>query len=89
MLLNKKIDSLILMGNSTSGCVRATAMDAQGYTFKTSLVEECCFDRFEFLHAASLFKLQPGVDIVSSGELFEFMASVKDEQRVTPAKGGK
>ena len=89
MLLNKKIDSLILMGNSTSGCVRATAVDSQGYFFKTSLVEECTFDRIEFLHAASLFKLQPGVDIVNVGETLEFMASVKNGQRVAPSAPGK
>lgn len=86
MLLNKKIDNLILMGNSTSGCVRATAVDSQGYTFKTSLIEECVFDRIEFLHAASLFKLQPGVDIVSVGEMYEYIASVKDGQRVVPSR---
>ncbi len=57
ILLTKKIDTLLLTGNSTSGCVRATAIDALNYDFNTIVIEECVFDRFEISHKVSLFDL--------------------------------
>src|SRR5260370_33531454 len=40
-----RINSLILRGESTSGCVRASTVDAYSYGFHNVLVEECTFDR--------------------------------------------
>ncbi|TBL81515.1 isochorismatase family protein [Paenibacillus thalictri] len=51
------IDSLIVVGESTSGCVRASAVDGYSYGFHVSLVEECCFDRSPLSHKISLFDL--------------------------------
>src|SRR6185503_8667536 len=41
------VRTLIVCGESTSGCVRASAVDAYSYGFHVVLVEECCFDRSE------------------------------------------
>jgi len=51
------IDSLIVCGESTSGCVRASVVDAYSYGFHVVLVEECCFDRSILSHKVSLFDL--------------------------------
>lgn len=51
------IDTLILTGCTTSGCLRATAVDAYSYNFKVVIPEECSFDRFEASHAVNLFDL--------------------------------
>lgn len=51
------VRSLIICGESTSGCVRATAVDAYSHGFHVVLVEECCFDRFVLAHKISLFDL--------------------------------
>jgi len=51
------IDSLIVCGESTSGCVRATVVDAYSYGFHTAMVEECCFDRSILSHKVNLFDL--------------------------------
>lgn len=51
------IDSLIVCGESTSGCVRASVVDAYSYGFHTVVVEECCFDRSLLSHKISLFDL--------------------------------
>lgn len=51
------IDSLIVCGESTSGCVRATVVDAYSYGFHTVMVEECCFDRHLLSHKINLFDL--------------------------------
>jgi maleamate amidohydrolase len=50
-------DSLIILGESTSGCVRASAVDAYSYGFHVVLVEECCFDRSMLSHKVNLFDL--------------------------------
>jgi len=49
--------SLIICGESTSGCVRASAVDAFSNGFHVSVVEECCFDRIEISHKINLFDL--------------------------------
>jgi maleamate amidohydrolase len=52
------IQSLIVCGESTSGCVRASVVDAYSNGFHISLVEECTFDRAELTHKVNLFDLQ-------------------------------
>jgi maleamate amidohydrolase len=51
------IQSLIVCGESTSGCVRATAVDAYSHGFHVVLVEECCFDRSLLSHKVNLFDM--------------------------------
>jgi nicotinamidase-related amidase len=51
------IDSLIVCGESTSGCVRASVVDAYSYGFHAVVVEECVFDRSILSHKVSLFDL--------------------------------
>ncbi|WP_370285195.1 cysteine hydrolase family protein [Pseudooceanicola nanhaiensis] len=59
LILNElQIDGLIVVGNSTSGCVRATCVDGAGAGFRMSVVEEGVFDRIEMSHAAALFDMQ-------------------------------
>ena len=50
-------DSVIIVGNSTSGCVRATAIDAQQHGFDVLLPQECLFDRIEASHKVGLLDL--------------------------------
>ncbi|MGM0449130.1 MAG: isochorismatase family protein [Methanobacteriota archaeon] len=50
-------DSVIIVGNSTSGCVRATAIDAQQNGFNVVLPQECVFDRIEASHQIALMDL--------------------------------
>ena len=50
-------DSVIIVGNSTSGCVRATAIDAQQNGFDVLLPQECLFDRIEASHKVALLDL--------------------------------
>jgi nicotinamidase-related amidase len=51
------IHSIIMCGESTSGCVRASAVDAYSHGFHVTLVEECCFDRSPLSHVVNLFDL--------------------------------
>lgn len=51
------VDSLVIVGISTSGCVRAGALDAFNHNFRTTVVEDCCGDRSARVHRANLFDI--------------------------------
>jgi nicotinamidase-related amidase len=51
------VDGLIVCGESTSGCVRATVVDAYSSGYHVSVVEECVFDRAEINHKVNLFDM--------------------------------
>jgi len=57
-LIDLGIDTLIVAGTTTSGCVRASVLDAFSQNYKITIVEECTFDRFESSHAINLFDMQ-------------------------------
>ena len=57
-LHSKGVDSVILAGATTSGCVRATAVDAVQLGFRVFLAEDCVADRAEAPHRANLFDLR-------------------------------
>jgi nicotinamidase-related amidase len=56
-LVQLGVQTVIVCGESTSGCVRASAVDAYSYGFHVVLVEECCFDRSTLSHKVNLFDL--------------------------------
>ena len=56
-LTQQGIDSLIVCGESTSGCVRASVLDAYSYGFHITIVEECVFDRSPLAHKVNLFDM--------------------------------
>jgi len=57
-LQNLNIDSVIISGVTTSGCVRATALDAMQNNFLTTVAEDCVGDRDQDAHQANLFDLK-------------------------------
>ena len=61
-LIDLGVDSLIVTGTTTSGCVRATVVDAFSYNYKISVVEECCFDRGEVSLESSAKAVRLGVN---------------------------
>ncbi len=52
-----RVESLIICGESTSGCVRASTVDAYSHGFHNVVVEECTFDRSMLSHKVNLFDL--------------------------------
>ena len=51
------IQSLIVCGESTSGCVRASVVDGYSSGLHVSIAEECTYDRAELTHKVNLFDL--------------------------------
>lgn len=70
MLLAKGADTIIIAGCTTSGCVRASALDAMCNGFRPMVVSDCVGDRAEGPHKANLFDLgQKYADVVSRAEV--------------------
>jgi len=71
-----RVDSLIITGCSTSGCVRATAIDAFSYAIPATVVEECVYDRSQFSHKVSLFEISAKyADVVTLAEIEKELAA--------------
>jgi nicotinamidase-related amidase len=73
-LAREQINSVVVCGVSTSGCVRATAVDSHSHGYTTFVVDDCCFDRSYFAHCANLFDLDAKyASVVSVDELKALM----------------
>jgi maleamate amidohydrolase len=75
LLIDRGIDSVLVVGGSTSNCVRATCVDAASYNYRTTIVEDAVFDRFPRSHVTALFDLdrqygdaRPAADILAELE---------------------
>ncbi|MDP7505430.1 MAG: isochorismatase family protein, partial [Nitrospinota bacterium] len=74
MLNDLKVDTLLVAGTTTSGCVRATVVDAFSYNYAVGVVEECVVDRWESSHAMTLFDLDAKyADVISLAETTGFL----------------
>jgi len=77
-LIKMGVDTLILVGGSTSGCVRATAVDAVTRNFNVAVVEDCTYDRIQLSHKAGLLDLwMKYCDVIKSDEVSEFFSSLE------------
>lgn len=75
MLTAQGTDTLIITGYSTSGCVRASALDAMQYGFVPLVVREACADRHEGPHEANLFDLQAKyAEVITEAEALAVIA---------------
>ena len=69
-----RIDTLIIAGCTTSGCVRASAVDALQYGFVPVVVREAVGDRAQAAHTQSLFDLeQKYADVVDLAEVVGYL----------------
>lgn len=72
-----KIDTLIVTGVTTSGCVRATVVDAVSYGFRPIVVAEAVNDRAEKAHEQSLFDLEAKyADVVSLDDTINYLTNL-------------
>ena len=70
-LRRMNVDSVVISGVTTSGCVRATALDSLQNNFLTTIAEDCVGDRDLNAHRANLFDLQSKyADVVLSDKIF-------------------
>lgn len=71
------IDTVLITGTTTSGCVRATAVDACSYGYRTAVIGDAVGDRSEERHWASLFDLDSKyADVVDTAEAAAYLSSL-------------
>ncbi|GGY09185.1 N-carbamoylsarcosine amidase [Litchfieldella qijiaojingensis] len=67
------VDTLVLAGCSTSGCIRATAVDGMQHGFRVMVVRECVGDRHPAPHEANLFDIDSKYgDVIGVEEAVEY-----------------
>jgi maleamate amidohydrolase len=77
------IHTVIICGETTSGCVRASAVDAFSAGYHVVLVEECCFDRVVLSHKVNLFDLHHKyVDVMHTDEVVAALAKLAVKKAV-------
>jgi maleamate amidohydrolase len=73
-LTQQGIDTVIVCGESTSGCVRASVADSYSYGFHTVVVEESTYDRHLLSHKVNLFDMHHKyADVMHLDELMEHL----------------
>ena len=77
VLVSQGVDSVILCGATTSGCIRATAVDLLQYGWPTIVPRECVGDRAQAPHEANLFDIQAKyADVVSLSDALDYLEAV-------------
>ncbi|MCQ9617705.1 isochorismatase family protein [Paenalcaligenes niemegkensis] len=77
-LIERRIDTLIVTGATTSGCVRGTVVDASSLNYKVVVVEDAVFDRVPSSHAVNLFDMASKyADVMPAEELIALLDDVK------------
>lgn len=82
LLVGRGVDTVFVLGATTSGCVRASVVDSVQHGFPTFVVEDCCADRSPGPHEANLFDMTAKyADGCTSEEVIGYLDGV----RGTPA----
>lgn len=77
MLTAQSVDTVIITGCSTSGCVRASAVDAMQYGFRVVVPRECVGDRHPAPHDANLFDINAKYgDVVGVKDVIKYLGQL-------------
>ena len=87
------IDTLILCGESTSGCVRAAAIDGQALRYRIGVVSDCCFDRTQASHWINLFDIHQKygevIDVKAATDYFVSLNRGREAERPRAVSGAR
>ncbi|MDB5569790.1 MAG: Nicotinamidase-related amidase [Hyphomicrobiales bacterium] len=82
-------DSVIVTGTTTSGCVRATVIDAFSMNFRVAVAEEGCFDRSQASHAINLCDMHAKyADVMPTAEILAYLKTLAYDLFPNLPKGG-
>lgn len=77
-LVLRGVDTMVIAGTVTSGCVRASAVDAFSHNYRVVVVEDCVFDRAETTHLVNLFDLDAKYgDVVPSRDVIVYFERLR------------
>jgi maleamate amidohydrolase len=76
-LVKQNVDTVIVTGCTTSGCVRATVVDAFSYGFRVLVAEDCCGDADEAAHRSNLADVgRRYADTLNTAEVEAYLAAL-------------
>lgn len=76
-LIERQIDTLVVTGATTSGCVRGTVVDGFSYNFRVLVPHDAVYDRTETVHKVNLFDMaQKYADVASTDEILADLATI-------------
>lgn len=79
-LFARGVDTVLVTGNTTSGCIRATAVDSYSYGFATAVLASCVFDRSRISHKISLFDLHHKyATVLNDVEVKKYFAGIRQD----------
>lgn len=90
LLVAEDVDTIVLTGCSTSGCIRAAAIDGISHGYRMILPEECISDRAEGPHQANLFDINAKYgDVVPLAEVVDYLEGLPrvEERRAAVVAG--
>ena len=77
-LVELGVDTLVMTGCTTSGCIRASVVDAFSLNFRVSVPQECVYDRARVSHAVNLFDMsQKYADVLPVDELLGLLSKLE------------
>ncbi len=86
VLTYERVDTILVCGMSTSGCVRATVVDGFSHNYHVLVPEECVADRGELSHKVNLFDMQMKyADVVPTAEAVAYLRGTATSARTGAA----
>jgi nicotinamidase-related amidase len=77
LLISAGIDTVVVVGGSTSNCVRATVIDSVSYNFRTIVPNDAVFDRVQLSHEVSLMDIDRQLgDVMTSDEVIACVSAL-------------
>ena len=81
-LINLRVDSLLVAGVSTSGCVRATVIDAVSNNLNAAVLSDCVADRLVISHKVALLDLwMKYADVLTSADALKYLETFMREEK--------
>lgn len=76
-LINLGVDTLVVTGCTTSGCVRGSVVDAFAYNFRVAVPSDAVYDRSAVSHAVNLFDMsEKYADVMTTSECIETLSAI-------------
>ena len=79
LLIDRTIDTVVIVGGATSNCVRATAIEASAYNLRTVIVRDGVFDRVRLSHEVTLMDIDRQMgDVVDADEVARYLSRLNE-----------
>lgn len=86
-LASARVNTVVITGATTSGCVRASVVDAVQHGYPTLVPSDCVADRARAPHEASLFDMnEKYADVVDLDHVLRYFAALSDPTTPSPAE---